>query len=112
MNDFQFDGVQCGCGAAFITVVERCPECGCWDPARHAIAATGTVLAATSVQTEQGGQRAFAMVELAGGLRAIGLTRGDPPLGTLVVAVGEDQGVPVFADHADPTRSGLGLVRS
>lgn len=99
VDGFRFDGTRCGCGATVITAVERCPECGRWDPPRGPVAAEGVLLARTSTETEDGTQRGFGIVQLDCGLRTIGVTRGEAALGAAVVAVGECAGVPVFAER-------------
>lgn len=101
MNGFRFDGTHCDCGAIVITAVERCPQCGRWDPPRGQVAAEGVLLARTTTETDHGTQREFGMVQLDCGLRTIGLTQGDPVLGAMVVAIGECAGVPVFAEGGE-----------
>ena len=83
---FLYDGSRCDCGAVFITTVERCSHCGRWDPAPAEVEAGGVLIATTQVTGDDGQPRSFGMVELDCGLRVIGLTEGDPPIGTEVVA--------------------------
>lgn len=93
---FCYAGVRCECRALFVTAVDRCSQCGRWDPLPADIDAAGTLVAATSTTGVDGQTRTFGMVDLACGLRVIGLTAGDPALGAPVVAWTAESGVPIF----------------
>jgi uncharacterized OB-fold protein len=99
-----YTGVACACGALVLTAVDRCPECGAWDPPAGPIDARGVLVGRTTTTGEGGEPLSFGLVDLDCGLRTIGLTSGDPGIGTAVVAVVREPGAPVFVDAGTECR--------
>ncbi len=84
----------------------RCRRCGCNDLAPIAIEGKGRLLSWTVIRRPSGaaasrqGPFAVALVELEAGLRITANLEGwenEPPPGSEVVAVGEIEGIPIFA---------------